>query len=396
MPAKLQLALFGAVPALLAMAYFDRLDAKRPEPRRTLRMVALAGALSAIPVVVLGKLLQAIGPEGMQGPHATYLGALYFAFVIAALPEEAAKLGSMLLFAWRRPEFDERMDGIVYGARAGLGFALVENVAYLLVMPASLSDYIAVFVGRAVLAVPGHATWGGIIGYFAARRRFDGRGPGLLGGYLLAVGLHGIYDFFLFCAPIAMAKGQTWVGLGIAGIPIVAYLVPSLIILFGALTLRQLARRAIAADDLDEAHGRLVRSSAPIVSSSRQSPSPSPAAPWPSSPAPPAAGWPSTPSGTVVAGPPPPRTPGGTVISTGNPPPPAASAAPFPPPIPAASPPPPPPPIPAASPPPPPPPSSNPAATPPPPPQDVPVQRRRAETMVLRPKKPSALQGNDD
>jgi RsiW-degrading membrane proteinase PrsW (M82 family) len=217
-------------------------------------LVALAGALSAIPVVILGRVLAMFAPAGLDGTAGdpSWAGAVYMSFVIAALPEEAGKLGSMLLFAWRRPEFDERMDGIVYGARAGLGFALVENVAYLMLIPAGLGEYISVFLGRAVLAVPGHATWGGIMGYFAARRRFDGRGPGLLGGYAIAVALHGLYDVFLFGAPVAMAQGHTWVGLGIAGIPVVAYTVPAVIIVGGAVTLLRLSRRAIADDDRDE------------------------------------------------------------------------------------------------------------------------------------------------
>ena len=133
MPAQFQLALFGALPAILAMAYVDRLDAKRPEPQRTLRLVALAGALSGFLVVAVGALLRPYGPE-----VGTYAAALYDAFIVAAGPEEAAKLACVLIVAWRRPEFDERMDGIVYGARAGLGFALVENVVYLLIIPLSL------------------------------------------------------------------------------------------------------------------------------------------------------------------------------------------------------------------------------------------------------------------
>jgi RsiW-degrading membrane proteinase PrsW (M82 family) len=259
MPSQWQLAAFGAVPALLAMAYFDHLDARRPEPRRTLRLVALAGALSAIPVVILGQVLKMFAPagiDGIDGIDATWAGAIYMSFVIAALPEEAGKLGSMMLFAWRRPEFDERMDGIVYGARAGLGFALVENVAYLLLIPAGLGEYISVFIGRAVLAVPGHATWGGIMGCFAARHRFDGKGPGMLGGYAIAVALHGVYDVFLFGAPVAIAQGYTWVGLGVLGVPVVAYTVPALIIAGGAIALLRLARRAIADDDRDEQAAR--------------------------------------------------------------------------------------------------------------------------------------------
>lgn len=245
---QLQLALLGAAPALVAMAIFDRLDAKRPEPQTTLRRVALAGSISALPVVLIGELLKLAGPTA-----GGYLAALYMSFVLAAIPEEAAKQACVFLMAWRRPEFDERMDGIVYGARAGLGFALVENVAYLLLMPHNFKEYLTVYLGRAVLAVPGHAIWGGVAGYYAARRRFDGRGPGWLGGTVIAIMMHGLYDAWLFCAPVAINDGHSWLASTALGLPVVIYAVPAVMMLASALFLRALARRAIADDDEDEA-----------------------------------------------------------------------------------------------------------------------------------------------
>lgn len=254
---QLQLALFGATPAVLAMALFDWLDSKRPEPHQTLRLVAFGGMLAAIPVVLLGELLKQIGPAGLQnGVSTTYLAALYMSFVIASIPEEAAKIGSVWIFAWRKPEFDERMDGIVYGARAGLGFAAVENVAYLLLLPSSMGEYVAIFLGRALLAVPGHAVWGGISGYFGARKRFDGTGPGLFGGYLIAMAMHGIYDAWVFSAPIAIGHGHTWLALSVAGIPVLLYGVPAAIVGLGALWLRVLVKKAITLDDHAEALAR--------------------------------------------------------------------------------------------------------------------------------------------
>jgi len=239
--------MLGAIPALVAMAIVDRLDAKRPEPRSTLRRVALAGAFSALPVILVGELLKLAGPSGGFG------GVLYLSFVIAALPEEAAKVGSMFLMAWRRPEFDERMDGIVYGSRAGLGFALVENVAYLALLPHGLKEYLTIFIGRAVLAVPGHAIWGGVAGYFAARRRFDGDGPGWWGGLALAILLHGLYDTWVFGIPLAIRSGHLWLAWSIGGLPLVPYLGCGVMIGAGGLWLRSLARKAVAADDADEA-----------------------------------------------------------------------------------------------------------------------------------------------
>jgi RsiW-degrading membrane proteinase PrsW (M82 family) len=265
---QLQLALFGAAPAILAMAVFDWLDAKRPEPKTTLRLVAFGGMLAAIPVVMLGELLKMVAPPGYDattGVCTTYLGAAYLAFAIAAIPEEAAKFGSVWLFSWRKREFDERMDGIVYGARAGLGFALVENVAYLLLLPSTLGEYISIFLGRALLAVPGHAIWGGITGYFAARKRFDNVGPGAFGGFAIAAVMHGVYDTWVFSAPIAIADGHTWLLLSIAGLPFLLYAVPAAIVLGGGLWLRALTRRAIEADDHAEAIVRRAHASLPVV-----------------------------------------------------------------------------------------------------------------------------------
>lgn len=244
---QFELALLGAVPALVAMAIVDRMDAKRPEPRSTLRRVVFAGAVSALPVILVAELLKLIGPT------TGYAAVLYMSFVLAALPEEAAKVGSVFLMAWRRPEFDERMDGIIYGAHAGLGFALVENVAYLLMLPHGLSEYLAMFVGRAVLSVPGHAIWGGVAGYFAARRRFDGRGPGWWGGLGIAVLMHGLYDTWIFGAPVLIGRGHQWLLAGIGGVPLLFYAVAAGMVGTGGLLLRKLAARAVADDDRDDA-----------------------------------------------------------------------------------------------------------------------------------------------
>jgi RsiW-degrading membrane proteinase PrsW (M82 family) len=237
-----QIALSGAIPALIAMALVDRLDRKRPEPAGTRRLAAFLGMVSIIPAIVLelyvGKTLGA-----NVEPQMTYQGSAFHAFVIAAAIEEACKFALVYLFIWRKPEFDERMDGIVYFARAGLGFALVENIGYLLMQP-SLSGQLVTWILRAVLAVPGHAIWSGIMGVFAARRRFDKKGLGLFGGYLLAVALHGLYDLAAFSqAPLNFEGHKTAAML----------MMPALvgITILGFLILRYQAKTALRLDDAD-------------------------------------------------------------------------------------------------------------------------------------------------
>ncbi len=228
----------GALPALVAMWYFDRLDRQRPEPPSTLRRVAIMGAVVVFPCALVELWI------AKQGPQGGYAGALFTGFVVAASVEELAKVWCMWQFAWKRPEFDERMDGIVYATRAGLGFALLENVLYLM-QQKTASSLEGLAIVRALLAVPGHAIYAGIMGYFAARRRFDKKGPGVLGGYLIAVALHGGYDAAIFAIPVAHGDHQD-------GLVMVLVCVPVAIVWFGGRWLRRLARQAVAADDAAE------------------------------------------------------------------------------------------------------------------------------------------------
>lgn len=222
----------------------DRLDRKRPEPARTRRLVVFIGMLSVIPAIILESVATSTLGENIQ-PRMTYQGASFHAFFVAAAIEEACKIAVVYWVVWRRPEFDERMDGIVYASRAGLGFALVENILYLLQQD-TLGGQLQTWILRAVLAVPGHAMWTGMIGAMAARRRFDGKGLGLVGGYLLAVSFHGAYDLCAFVQQPLAFEGHKNLGLllmpALVGLTVTAFFV-----------LRSQARMALRLDDSDAA-----------------------------------------------------------------------------------------------------------------------------------------------
>jgi protease PrsW len=257
MNAHLVVALSGVIPALIAMWIVDRLDAQRPEPSRTRRLVVFFGMLSVIPALVIELvLMNQVG--GLLEPQMTYQGASFQAFVVAAAVEEGCKILVIYWVVWRRPEFDERMDGIVYACRAGLGFALVENVMYLLNQH-SLQGQIIVWVERALLAVPGHAMWTGMIGAMAARRRFDGKGLGLLGGYLLAVAFHGTYDVSVFVQQPLHLEGLDRVGHVLMSVPVA-------LTVLAFFVLRTMARTALRLDDAAAVHGA-ARSAIPLAPS---------------------------------------------------------------------------------------------------------------------------------
>ncbi|HEX3483104.1 MAG TPA: PrsW family intramembrane metalloprotease [Kofleriaceae bacterium] len=256
MNTHLQVALSGAVPALLLMWLVDRLDAKRPEPRGTRRLVVVAGMLSVIPALILEVMIPALA-AGRIEPEMTYQGSSFQAFIVAAGVEEACKIAMVYWVVWRRPEFDERMDGIVYASRGGLGFALVENVLYLFKQH-SLQGQIIVWVERALLAVPGHAMWTGMIGAMAARRRFDGKGLGLLGGYLLAVAFHGAYDVSVFLQRPLHLEGRDTASH-------ILLVVPVLLTVLAFLVLRAMARTALRLDDAEAARTAARSALPPLV-----------------------------------------------------------------------------------------------------------------------------------
>jgi RsiW-degrading membrane proteinase PrsW (M82 family) len=125
----------------------------------------------------------------------------------AGITEETIKgLGLLLLFFVLRDEFDGVVDGIVYGALIGAGFALVENFRYFALD--SKNFLVFLIVGRIILGWLGHSTFiacfGAALGYVRYTRvRWKQIVIPLL-GFLIAVGLHSFFDFVDFQASAAI------------------------------------------------------------------------------------------------------------------------------------------------------------------------------------------------
>ncbi len=115
------------------------------------------------------------------------------AFLVVGLTEEFSKYIIIRFFAQPQRAFDEPFDGIMYAVMVSMGFAATENVLYVIE-----GGYITGIL-RAFTAVPAHATFGILMGYFMGKAKFSNKRIQLnLLGLLLAVTFHGFYDFFLF------------------------------------------------------------------------------------------------------------------------------------------------------------------------------------------------------
>ena len=153
----------SALPAGGLLFYFYRRDKARPEPLGLVGKSVLFGFLAVAPAAGIEILLGSVFPPLRGLP-----GALVEAFLVAGLVEESVKLFFVKRYLFRRPEFDERADGIVYAICVSLGFAFVEDFLY------GYAD-LGVLLLRAFTAVPLHAVASGVMGYYVGIEKIEGR-----------------------------------------------------------------------------------------------------------------------------------------------------------------------------------------------------------------------------
>lgn len=115
------------------------------------------------------------------------------AFLIVALVEEASKFLFVRGLLYHNVNFNEPFDGIVYSVMVGMGFATFENVLYV------LNDGFGVGIMRMFTAVPAHACFAVLMGFYLGKAKFDHK-KGNYGLYALGVAtlFHGAYDYCLF------------------------------------------------------------------------------------------------------------------------------------------------------------------------------------------------------
>ncbi|QRN99579.1 PrsW family intramembrane metalloprotease [Archangium violaceum] len=179
------------VPSLLLLWYILARD-KNPEPRSLLVKTFLLGVFICLPVALLEEVIQGLLRPWLSGMwRAAWLEALF----VAAIPEEVFKFLVLFGYVWRKPAFNEPLDGVVYGATASLGFATLENIFYV------SEGGMGVALARALSSVPAHAFFGVVMGAHTGRARFceteSERFRLLSTGLIGAIALHAAYDAVL-------------------------------------------------------------------------------------------------------------------------------------------------------------------------------------------------------
>tara|TARA_B100000787_G_scaffold34483_1_gene23867 strand:- start:274 stop:948 length:675 start_codon:yes stop_codon:yes gene_type:complete len=187
----MSLLLLAIAPITVVILYIYFKDKYEKEPIKILAISFLLGAtVSIILTFIIGYIASSLVPlTDVKSVSQQFIKA----FFTVALVEEFSKYIIVRFYAQRNNEFNEPFDGIVYAVMVSMGFAALENILY------TFQYGYGVGVTRAFTAVPAHATFGIIMGYFMGKAKFSKNRIKLnLLGLLLATLFHGSYDFFLF------------------------------------------------------------------------------------------------------------------------------------------------------------------------------------------------------
>ena len=190
----------AVIPAVALLYYVYRADTVEKEPPLLLLRLALLGILST----AAAKLLEYAGVFILNAVFRResflYLALLYFGVV--GFAEEGSKYALLKRATWNSPHFNCRFDGVVYSVFVSLGFALWENIGYV------LANGFGTALIRALTAVPGHACFGVFMDcWYSQARWLENRGDAAAAHSMrvltvvLPALLHGAYDFLASATP---------------------------------------------------------------------------------------------------------------------------------------------------------------------------------------------------
>ena len=190
-----------------------RLDRNEKEPWRLVLVAAAWGAIVATSLVIWAEGFWDAIASATLVPGSGIDASNAFS---AGLFEELGKgVAVLLLFLVMRNEFDDVVDGIVYGAAVGLGFNFMESITYMtnlyaIYSPEGAGGLAAGFqwYARQVLGLfMGHATYTALVGagIGLARQLPSPRQKALaiISGFVVAIAAHFSWDAWLTFFPIA-------------------------------------------------------------------------------------------------------------------------------------------------------------------------------------------------
>ncbi len=188
----------AAIPAALYTAVIYWFDRYEKEPAWLLTATFLWGAIPSIILALIFNLLGSL-PFYIYGDEA--LADAAGTIIIAPLVEETVKgLAVLAVVLIHRHEIDSLLDGIIYGAMVGMGFAMVENVFYFVAVygEEGIEAFTILVVLRGVVFGLNHSLFTAMTGLGLAIARFSRQKPIVfiapVAGWTAAVFLHFVHN----------------------------------------------------------------------------------------------------------------------------------------------------------------------------------------------------------
>ena len=156
------------LPSIILVYFFVTQD-RFPEPKKIIIITFVLGILITIPAGFLNSYL-------IDYFYYNFRFHYYYneidTFFVGPFTEEILKFCIIFFYCSRLDDFDEPMDGLVYGATAALGFAMAENFEYVYNASNFNSTWQDVAWVRALSTAPMHAACGAMIGFAVSYYHF--------------------------------------------------------------------------------------------------------------------------------------------------------------------------------------------------------------------------------
>jgi RsiW-degrading membrane proteinase PrsW (M82 family) len=199
------------IPAVIWLVFFYLQDRLEPEPKRYVVGIFILGGLlaSAVGIPLVNDFFQ-IREWLYDSPLVQLVGGI----LVIGFTQEFLKYAAVRYTLFDSREFDERMDGVIYGTAAGLGYATMLNINYVL---SNAGVDLSVGVIRMVITALAQASFAGIVGYFLAQDKFEGKPVWWMpAGLTLAAVLNGLFIFVRDLASVRGLQFNPWNGLILA------------------------------------------------------------------------------------------------------------------------------------------------------------------------------------
>jgi protease PrsW len=206
------------VPAAIWLVFFYLQDRAEPEPKGYVLAVFGLGALlaAAIGIPVVENLFR-VSHWIYTNTFATIIGGI----LVVGFTQEFLKYAAVQYSVYRSDEFDEPTDGVIYATAAGLGYATVLNIQFVV---SNGGVDLGTGILRIAIVALAHAAFSGITGYFLGRAKFESEHIWWMPlGITLAAIFNGVFNWLqgIVTKPsitLSGATNNTWIGLVLAAL----------------------------------------------------------------------------------------------------------------------------------------------------------------------------------